>query len=211
QKVLREANIHYYANALMNFSYAYIDQKLKEKGLPPQLKVPHLRFVQAGVFVVMAQSFKHVKSSNVAPDRSFLIEEQIDIPEGDSFTKFIHNGSAEPNLLPDDPACQTCLFLCACQHLQYSKTHHMAFVSDLQGCNGLLTDAQIMTSLKPMVFGEGNIESCFAHFLQEHQCNEFCLWMDLAPLCVEDQVATDELQYMYILILVCMLYIVSSV
>ena len=119
-------------------------------GLPPQLQVPSLRFVQAGVFVVMAQSFKHVKSSDVAPDRTFIIEEQIDVPEGDSFTKFIHNGSAEPNLLPDDPAYWTCLFLCPCQHLQYEKTHHLAFVSDLQGCNGLLTDAQIMTS--PCVF-----------------------------------------------------------
>ncbi|KAF5385575.1 hypothetical protein D9757_006739 [Collybiopsis confluens] len=204
QKILREANLHYYANALMKFAYSYLDQKLNEKGPPSHLEIPQLRFVKAGMFVIMSQSLKHVKSTDVAPERSFLIEERINTPEDDCFTKFIHNGSAEPNLYPDDPHYQTSLFLCACQHLQYEKTHQLAYVSDFQGCNGLLTDAQIITSPKLskvvygpgteaestnssvtsnlMVFGEGNIESCFEKFPEQHECNEFCRWMDLLPL-----------------------------
>lgn len=94
----------------------------------------------------MSQSLKHVKSSDVAPEHSFLIEERIAFSEQDCFTKFVHNGSAEPNLYPNDSGYQTSLFLCACQHLQYEKTHQMAFVSDFQGYNNLLTDAQILTS-----------------------------------------------------------------
>jgi hypothetical protein len=101
--------------------------------------------VNAGVFAVMPNDPKHLhmKSEALSPARSYLLEEQIT----NEFKKYIHNGSALPNLEPNDSEYHISLFLCACQHVQYTKTHKLAYVSDFQGANGLLTDAQIMTSL----------------------------------------------------------------
>ncbi|KIK60634.1 hypothetical protein GYMLUDRAFT_998765, partial [Collybiopsis luxurians FD-317 M1] len=109
----------------------------------------------------------------------FLLEEQIPLQDGESFVKYIHNGSPQPNLGPNKPEYYICLFLCACQHLQYIKTHCTAFVSDFQGAGGLLTDAQIMTLPLHRLFGGGNVDTSFQNFSQEHQCNVFCQWMDL--------------------------------
>ncbi|KIK60683.1 hypothetical protein GYMLUDRAFT_167416 [Collybiopsis luxurians FD-317 M1] len=145
-KIITEANIHYYANALMQFTFSYTEEKLKEKG-PPSFEIPHLRFVEAGVFLIMPKDLKHSKAESVAPEQTFLLEEQIPLQDGESFVKYIHNGSPQPNLGPNKLEYYICLFLCACQHLQYIKTHCTAFVSDFQGAGGLLTDAQIMTSL----------------------------------------------------------------
>ena len=55
------------------------------------LEILCFQFVKAGMFVIMSQSLKHVKSSDVALERSFLIEERIAFLEQDSFTKFVHN------------------------------------------------------------------------------------------------------------------------
>ncbi|KAE9401194.1 hypothetical protein BT96DRAFT_818219, partial [Gymnopus androsaceus JB14] len=97
-----------------------------------------------------------------------------------TFTKYIHNGSPFPLLDGFEKDYDICLFLCACQHLQYSKTQELPYVSDYQGYGNLLTDAQIMTSpIGKGVFGDGNIETCFNSFPLEHECNDFCAWMEL--------------------------------
>ncbi|KIK57128.1 hypothetical protein GYMLUDRAFT_247380 [Collybiopsis luxurians FD-317 M1] len=139
--ILTEANLHYYARALMNFVYSYIDFKLETEG-QAQFDIPKLQFVEAGVFVVMPTELKHKKSEAAGPSRSFLLEERITLPDGEQFKKYIHNSSPLPNLLEEESEYHICLFLCACQHFQYIKTHHMAYVSDFQlGYRGLLTDA----------------------------------------------------------------------
>jgi hypothetical protein len=102
-----------------------------------------LQFVEAGVFALLPSDPKHVKSG---PTHSFLIEERIVIPAEESFVKYIHNASATPAILSGHSEYETALFLCACQHAQYEKTHGMAFVTDFQGFRGVLTDAQIMTN-----------------------------------------------------------------
>ncbi|KIK60633.1 hypothetical protein GYMLUDRAFT_244206 [Collybiopsis luxurians FD-317 M1] len=66
-KIMTEANIHYYANALMQFTFSYVEEKLKEKG-PPSFEIPHLQFVEAGVFLIMPKDLKHSKAEYVAPE-----------------------------------------------------------------------------------------------------------------------------------------------
>ncbi|THU77392.1 hypothetical protein K435DRAFT_812496 [Dendrothele bispora CBS 962.96] len=175
---------------------------------PPQISIPRLRFVEAGVFAQLSSDPKHLKSSAAGAKRTYIIEEKIQVPPHAEFTKYVHNGNPVPNVPPNDPEYNTALFLCAVQHLQYIKTHGLAYVSDFQGYAGLLTDAQIMTSPvllqtlygeeidgdnaavnlgKETLFGDGNIDRCFVRFPEEHQCNLFCTWMDLAPFDGNDQ------------------------
>ncbi|THU88721.1 hypothetical protein K435DRAFT_679263, partial [Dendrothele bispora CBS 962.96] len=157
--------------------------------LPPEINIPSLRFVEAGVFAVMPSQPKHVKAATAGAERTYLLEEKIQVPPNAEFTKYIHNGSPLPNIPPTDPEYNVALFLCAVQHLQYEKTYRLAYVSDFQGYGGLLTDAQIMTSPdaaafisgKPTLFGDGNIDKCFKKFPKEHLCNDFCRWMGLQP------------------------------
>jgi hypothetical protein len=92
----------------------------------------------------MSNEPQHVKLTY--PKKSFLLEERIDVPDSAEFTKYVHNGSALPNLDETDEEYHTALFLCAVQHLQYVKSQRCAYVSDFQGFGGLLTDAQVMTS-----------------------------------------------------------------
>jgi hypothetical protein len=66
------------------------------------------------------------------PCKSTILEELIDASQGE-FRKFVHNGSALPLLLPDDDDYDLACFLCFCQHVQWSKTGSLAFVSDFQG------------------------------------------------------------------------------
>lgn len=114
--------------------------------LPSHLSIPQLKFVEAGVFTVMSGDAKHSKSGSNGPTRTYLIEEKINVPPDGTFTKYIHNGSPCPVLESFDAGYDICLFLCACQHLQYIKTHKVAYVTDYQGYGNLLTDVQIMTS-----------------------------------------------------------------
>ncbi|KIK52247.1 hypothetical protein GYMLUDRAFT_180369 [Collybiopsis luxurians FD-317 M1] len=131
----------------------------------------------------MPTELKHKKFEAAGPSRSFLLEERITLQDGEQFKKYIHNSSPLLNLLEEESEYHICLFLCACQHFQYIKTHHMAYVSDFQGYGGLLTDVQIMTSPpstpKERLFGHGNINEYFNKFPFEHQCNDFCLWLGL--------------------------------
>ncbi|KAF5367072.1 hypothetical protein D9758_003915 [Tetrapyrgos nigripes] len=147
--IMIEANVHYYAVALMEFAYAYIERQKLEKGLP-DLPIPNLRYVEAAVFMVQNNEIRHSRSSTAGPKRTYLLEERIALPPGQDFIKYIHNSSPLPAIPPEHPEYNTALFLAAVQHLQYEKTYQSAYVSDFQGYGGLLSDPQIMTS--PLVF-----------------------------------------------------------
>ncbi|KAF5342765.1 hypothetical protein D9758_017034 [Tetrapyrgos nigripes] len=191
--IMIEANVHYYAVALMEFAYAYIERQKLEKGLP-DLPIPNLRYVEAAVFMVQNNEIRHSRSSTAGPKRTYLLEERIALPPGQDFIKYIHNSSPLPAIPPEHPEYNTALFLAAVQHLQYEKTYQSAYVSDFQGYGGLLSDPQIMTSPegaeaaaldpKTSLFGDGNVQSGFEKFPLNHQCegNPFCAWMELKPL-----------------------------
>ena len=92
----------------------------------PHLSIPQLKFVEAGVFTVMSGVENHLKSGSSGPTLTFLIEERIKVPPNGTLTKYIHNRSPCPILESFEEGCDICLFLCACQHLQYIKTHKVA-------------------------------------------------------------------------------------
>ncbi|KAF8585020.1 hypothetical protein K439DRAFT_1616237 [Ramaria rubella] len=96
--------------------------------------------------------------------RAALLEEVIDSAQGD-FCKFIHNGAATP-LPPTSDPDYTLYVL--------SKTGGLTFLSNLQGGDDLLSDPQIMTHLV-------NVSAAFCAFLDEHECNHFCMHFGLLP------------------------------
>lgn len=83
-----------------------------------------VHFVQAGLAIVWGTDGK--------PSKAFLVEELINETQGD-FCKFIHNTSAKPIPGADDPDYPVAIFLCFVQHVQWTKTGGLAFVSDFQG------------------------------------------------------------------------------
>ncbi|KAF9229955.1 hypothetical protein BU15DRAFT_84261 [Melanogaster broomeanus] len=66
------------------------------------------------------------------------------------------------------------------QHVQYSKTCGLVYISDYQGSTTLLTDPQILThpdvGQETDLFSEGNIEIGVKKFEEEHRCNRYCKW-----------------------------------
>jgi hypothetical protein len=122
-KNVTEANLLYWATALMNLTYAFIDRALWTADTPPPFEFPRLRFVHAGVAIAQVVS---PKAS--ATHRSYLLEEAI---EGE-FEKYIHNGAAVPLQDMWEPTHERAVFLCCAQHIQYIKTN-AAFISDYQG------------------------------------------------------------------------------
>ncbi|KAG2151180.1 uncharacterized protein EDB93DRAFT_1083449 [Suillus bovinus] len=170
-KLFREANVLYWAKALLGLIYNIIDRAVAVASEPVPFNIPHVRFVEA-------DSSK--PASKVASVRAcFLLEEVINGEDND-FMKYIHN--MDPNLLldPDKSGYDFALFLAFMQHVQHVKTGGLVFISNYQGNTKLLTDPQIMThplvSDTKDIFGGGNIEKVVSEFETRHICNHFCKW-----------------------------------
>ncbi|KAJ7242658.1 hypothetical protein C8J57DRAFT_1243862 [Mycena rebaudengoi] len=176
RRLLDEANLLYWADALMSFTYSFIDKTLAELPGPPPFIIPRLRFVDAAVAVSHEPlSGKHI--ANISSiRRTYLLEEFIDTKTAGPYVKFVHNGSATPLLDEDDDLYRIAQFLCFTQHVQYQKTDQTVFISDLQGPQ-IMTAAEIADGVS--IFGDGNVSSIFAKFPQQHICNEFCKWFQL--------------------------------
>ncbi|KAJ7846390.1 hypothetical protein B0H14DRAFT_2293822, partial [Mycena olivaceomarginata] len=90
------------------------------------------------------------------------------------FRKYINNQAPVPNtFLFDCEDANRALFLAFTQHWQYKRTHGLlAFVSDYQGGNTLLTDPQVIShpSLGD-IFASGNMPSSCKEFPTTHKCN----------------------------------------
>ncbi|KAF9537066.1 hypothetical protein CPC08DRAFT_613608, partial [Agrocybe pediades] len=131
QKVLTEGTILGWANSLMTFSYSFIDDFLRQSSSKPPFPIPKLRFVQGAI----AYALKPVEGSGHAPPTShravYLLEELI--PPGKPFIKYIHNSDATPLQDEGEDGYDVGVFLCFLQHLQYSHTHGLAYLSDFQG------------------------------------------------------------------------------
>ncbi|KAK6984477.1 hypothetical protein R3P38DRAFT_2490071, partial [Favolaschia claudopus] len=95
---------------------------------------------------------------------------------------YINNRTSVPtNFIPRTENHNRALFLAFTQHWQFKRTHGLAFVSDYQGGNTLLTDPQVMSDeyvfkpfSSPDIFGSGNIPSGCSSFKTTHCCNIFC-------------------------------------
>ncbi|KAK7041227.1 hypothetical protein R3P38DRAFT_3179849 [Favolaschia claudopus] len=104
------------------------------------IEIPRMRFVQ----VAFATEGKTGEPGR--PRSVFLVEELIDEPAQGQFRKYINNRTPVPtNFIPRTENHNRALFLAFTQHWQFKRTHGLAFVSDYQGGNTLLTDPQVMS------------------------------------------------------------------
>ncbi|KAF8531774.1 hypothetical protein JB92DRAFT_2690708 [Gautieria morchelliformis] len=83
-----------------------------------------IRFVNAGLAIIRNMEGKATKA--------LLLEQLIDAGQG-LFRKFVHNGSAKPLLDCGSQDHNLACFLCFVQHVQWTKTGGLAWVSDFQG------------------------------------------------------------------------------
>ncbi|KAF9232882.1 hypothetical protein BU15DRAFT_67057 [Melanogaster broomeanus] len=181
EKLFREANVLYWAKALMTMTYGFIDRALAKATVPPPFEIPQLHFVDAGLVIAFSQVANGLKKSKAGTvSAAYLVEEDIQCSD-DDFIKYIHNGDCVPLPEPGEPGHDISQFLVFTQHVQYSKTGGQVYVSDYQGSALLLTDPQIL--MHPSVgegrnlFGDGNLEIGVRLFEKEHACNKFCKWL----------------------------------
>ncbi|KAG1844803.1 hypothetical protein DFJ58DRAFT_664638, partial [Suillus subalutaceus] len=119
-KLFREANVLYWAKALLGLVYDFIDCAIADTSDPPPFNIPCVRFVEAGLALSYSQGTgKSTLKTATIPRGAFLLEEIID---GEDFTKFIHNMDPDPLLDPDQDGYDFVQFLAFTQHVQYMKT-----------------------------------------------------------------------------------------
>ncbi|KAF8505176.1 hypothetical protein JB92DRAFT_2737434, partial [Gautieria morchelliformis] len=130
----REGKALYWAMSLMDMVYCFVKRHVGKAAvgkcwchLSDSCRLTlhgQVHFVNAGLAIIRNTEGKAAKA--------LLLEQLIDASQG-LFRKFVHNGSAKP--LPDcgsqdyNLAC----FLCFAQHVQWTKTGGLAFISDFQG------------------------------------------------------------------------------
>jgi hypothetical protein len=129
-KLFREANILYWAKALLDLVYDFIDHTIASTPDPPPFNIPCTRFVEAGLALCYSQDSSKTRLKTGMTHAAFLLEEVI---TGKDFTKFIHNMDPNPLLDPDQDGYDFALFLAFTQHIQYVKTGGLVFISDYQG------------------------------------------------------------------------------
>ncbi|KAI6029115.1 hypothetical protein BKA83DRAFT_37439, partial [Pisolithus microcarpus] len=135
-----KANALYWAKALLQMTYRFIDHSLDAAKLPPPYEIPHLHFMDASLLftylevplATMERAGQLVKPSRIV-NVTYLIEEFIPVSSGDEFVKYIHNGDATPCFLLDEKAEGIVDFLAFTQHVQYIKTGSQVYISDYQG------------------------------------------------------------------------------
>ncbi|KAI5992424.1 hypothetical protein EDD15DRAFT_2168292, partial [Pisolithus albus] len=183
--LFQEGNILYWASALLQMTYEYIDYSIRQShdlSIPAWIaNIPCLRFVAAGLALAYSPTFKGLSTiSTESVTSAYLLEEKIKCEDG-KFTKFIHNTRCSSLLKPNDDGFTIAEFLIFTQHVQYMKTDGLAYISDYQGGRTLLTDPQILTHPSigggADIFGEGNMEIGVELFEHEHICNRYCMWL----------------------------------
>ena len=144
----REANVLYWAKALLNMTYEFIDHAIDCAKEPPPFNIPRLRFVDAGLLLAYSNALAiteegglpSVKTSAIV-SMMYLGEELIPTPsDGEDFVKYIHNGDAAPCDLLDPDVENIAQFLAFTQHVQYVKTGKQVYISDYQGISVLILD-----------------------------------------------------------------------
>ncbi|KAF8128376.1 hypothetical protein EV363DRAFT_1451773 [Boletus edulis] len=161
-QLYREANIMYWAKALLKLTYNYIYCAVDNADQALSFEIPHLCFIDASLLL----AFTEHHNPNAAMQKTveafsaiYLAEELIVTTGGNKFMKFIHNGD----------------FLSFMQHIQYVKTGGQGYLSDYQGCPPLLTNSQILTHLDvsrgKALFGDSNLKTGIELFEKQHYCH----------------------------------------
>ncbi|EIM90964.1 uncharacterized protein STEHIDRAFT_144450 [Stereum hirsutum FP-91666 SS1] len=154
--------------------YRFIESHDKEYGSPPSdsLWIPQFRYVDAALAIR--------RSPDGDDEDAFLLEELVDGDVDGRWRKYINNNSSVPIPADDLHDQLRSEFLAFCQHVQYWKTSGLAFVTDFQGGNTMLSDPQIIThpGLGDL-FSNGNLVKTHSNFENEHACNAYCEWYGL--------------------------------
>ena len=115
-----EMNCSRWANPMMKLAYDFVERENEKHGELP-FPIPDMRYVKAALAIA-----KHVDNE------IYLIEELIGEEDG-GFEKYINNVYAVPLSTNDLQRKERGDFLAFTQHIQYTKTKKLAFVSDQQG------------------------------------------------------------------------------
>ncbi|KAG2030551.1 hypothetical protein BDR03DRAFT_823811, partial [Suillus americanus] len=97
-KLFREANILYWAKALLGLVYDVIDRTVAGASEPVPFNIPHVCFVEAGLALSYYQDGSKPASKVASACACFLLEEVISSRDN-NFVKYIHN--MDPNPLLD--------------------------------------------------------------------------------------------------------------
>ncbi|KAH9856453.1 hypothetical protein C2E23DRAFT_811477 [Lenzites betulinus] len=188
-----------WASALMDLVYHFIRSTDGETGKKCPLQVPELRYVRVAQGVeALDLNHGHEAVARQAMDRKvFMIEEFIDPIQEGKWRKYINNNSARPlkSALTTAARQHIADFLVFCQHLQWLQTGGLAYISDFQGGDTLLSDPQIMTSPNlgdNALFGSGNLPEAFIAFETEHVCSAFCKFYNLTFELVKTEEQPEE-------------------
>ncbi|KAJ7835606.1 hypothetical protein B0H13DRAFT_2369254 [Mycena leptocephala] len=179
QDLAVEVKCNVWAACLLNDVYAEVDRFIPLSQSEPPAKIPRMRFVK----VAFATESKQITAGEEGRTRSlFLVEECIDESREGEFRKYINNNAPTPSSFLFDCENQNrAQFLAFSQHWQFRRTHGLAFVSDYQGGDTLLTDPQIMSDASlGDIFARGNMPSGCKDFPNTHRCNKFCQYFQIA-------------------------------
>ncbi|KAI6152545.1 hypothetical protein BKA82DRAFT_3946032, partial [Pisolithus tinctorius] len=121
-----EANALYWAKALLQMTYQFIDHAVEDTKVPPPFEIPCLHFVDTGLL------FPYLDPSS-SVNVTYLVEELIPTSSDDEFVKYIHNSDVAPCFLLDTKAEEIVDFLAFTQHIQYIMTGGQVYISDYPG------------------------------------------------------------------------------
>ncbi|KAG2339325.1 hypothetical protein BDR05DRAFT_857216, partial [Suillus weaverae] len=94
-KLFREANVLYWAKALLGFVYDFVNHAIADTSDPLPFAIPQVRFVEAGLALSYSQGNSKSTLKTGTACTAFLLKKVI---EGEDFTKFIHNMDPDPLL-----------------------------------------------------------------------------------------------------------------
>lgn len=114
-----------WAQGLLDIVYDFIKLKKAAGFAEPPTGIPPFRFVKAALAIEWKSSGK--------TGAVFLVEERIERDCEGPFRKYMNNVSAVPLKLRSPADEERAEFLAFSQHVQYTKTANLVFVSDYQG------------------------------------------------------------------------------
>ncbi|KAG1852586.1 hypothetical protein C8R48DRAFT_611588, partial [Suillus tomentosus] len=131
-ELFREANVLYWAKALLGLVYDFIDHIVASVSEVIPFDIPCVCFVEAGLVLSYYQDSSKPASKAASAHAGFLLKEVID--GGDkSFVKYIHNMDPSQLLDLDKFGYDFALFLAFTQYVQYVKIGGLVFISYYHG------------------------------------------------------------------------------
>ncbi|KAE9383570.1 hypothetical protein BT96DRAFT_929707 [Gymnopus androsaceus JB14] len=178
-RLLMELKLHQWGQALLNLVYSYIASLNKDEDVEKFIEIPKFRFVKAAIAIEELP----MSSAKTRP-RVFLVEEDLSVMKQGEFRKYMSNMPHVFVAFNNEEDAARAEFLRFTQHIMYWKTGKLAYVSDYQGNDSVLTDCQLMTHRQlGRVFADGNVPEGFEGLEDHHDCNNrFCDFFKPPPM-----------------------------